>query len=159
MTAKKANEDSGVTRMNAQQIKEALKPMAVFAPALMAATEIVESAEAAEAKLAATKKEQARLEKVIADLEVMRQEHEAKMQQAKQALNQANNDVADRKAAIEAELKAVRDQVDKARDELDELDTKYAEKKTGLERELASLNEQIESGKKRHAAFLKSIGA
>jgi|SRR5690348_9774954 len=145
--------------MNAQQIRDALKPMATFAPALMAATEIVQAAEDAQERLAQIKKEQAVLEKTISELQTQRVEHEQKMQAAKKALNEVNQGVDARKAAIESELAAVRSEVDKARDELDELDTKYDEKKASLERELASTQEKLDVAKKQHAAFLKSIGA
>lgn len=54
--------------MNADQIRKALKPMADFAPAVLAAADIIEAAEEAERKIPVCEQNKKAIEQQIADL-------------------------------------------------------------------------------------------
>jgi chromosome segregation ATPase len=83
--------------LTSTQVKRMLKPMADFMPAMLAIQEMLESAEAAEAKQAELGREIPRLLHGIKELEASRADFEHKMQAAKQEMNAA---VAERDAKM-----------------------------------------------------------
>jgi chromosome segregation ATPase len=136
--------------MKADEIRNTLKPMADFAPAILRAAEIVEAAEAADKQLATLDKTIAEKKKQIdaLDKETQRQENLSKM--ATQNYTKARDDADLKLAQVEATLKDARLSAEKAIVGLNaNVDKKRAE--------LTALNKEIEAEKQRLAKAQQSL--
>jgi chromosome segregation ATPase len=148
-----------MAKMTAAQIRLALKPMADFAPAIMSALDIIESAELAEKALPAIAKEKAKLEGEITDYDKRKGEHEDAARQAKIFLNKTNEDAEKRKAELRAQSAALNDEITAKQQRIAGLDGEYAERKKAKDLEiqvaqkrLDALNAEIDRLRKTFAA-------
>jgi chromosome segregation ATPase len=110
-------------KMTAAQIRSAMSPMAQFVPAIMAAIDIIEAAEAAEKYLAdATKIDETRkksLTNEIAALEAAKSSISVAHATARHDFKAFSDEVAAKKTAMNAELKAAQEDHAKVMDELE----------------------------------------
>ena len=143
--------------MTAIQIREALKPMMQFAPAIIACIEIVESAEAAEKAFAAATKEDAARKKALADeigvLETTKAKLLRERDVASRQFEDATSGIALKKAGLEAEFARFRSEHDRKMEQLGELGAQYSRQIVALEDEKKAKQAELDSVKKAFEAF------
>jgi hypothetical protein len=143
--------------MTATQIREAIKPMMQFAPAIMSAIEIVESAEAAEKKFAAdTKSDEARKKALADEIAVLETTKAKLMRETDAARKEAvltSEDTAKRKAALDAQFAAARVEHDRKMEQLGELGAQYSREIDKLGVDKALKQSELDTVKKAFEAF------
>jgi hypothetical protein len=143
--------------MTATQIREAIKPMMQFAPAIMSAIEIVESAEAAEKKFAAdTKSDEARKKALADEIAVLETTKAKLMRETDAARKEAvltSDDTAKRKAALDAQFAAARVEHDRKMEQLGELGAQYSREIDKLGVDKALKQSELDTVKKAFEAF------
>jgi hypothetical protein len=143
--------------MTATQIREAIKPMMQFAPAIMSAIEIVESAEAAEKKFAAdTKSDEARKKALADEIAVLETTKAKLMRETDAARKEAaltSEDTARRKAALGAEFAAARAEHDRRMENLGELGAQYAREIDKIAAEKLAKQSELDTVKKAFETF------
>lgn len=143
--------------MTATQIREAIKPMMQFAPAIMSAIEIVESAEAAEKKFAAdTKSDEAR-KKALADeigvLEATKAKLKRETDLVRKEFEDAATGTAMKREALNAEFAAARAEHDRRMENLGELGAQYAREIDKIAAEKLAKQAELDTVKKAFEAF------
>ncbi len=145
--------------MNSKQIKAALKPMADFAPAVLAAAEIVKAAEEAEIAVEKLSKEKQQLESQIGELRGHFGESAVKISEEKQAFNEFAAAQAAKKKELSDVLTKINQEIKQAQDTFSALMKEYAtireQRLTEIhnsEKVLAGIKGEIERLKKQFAA-------
>ena len=139
--------------MTAIQIREALKPMMQFAPAIIACIEIVESAEAAEKAMKPLEKHKGDLEKQIAELEARFGSAQAQVAKEKGGLNAFMVSQEEKREALRAEFTAFRAEHDRKMEQLGELGAQYSKQIVALEEEKKAKQAELDNVKKAFDAF------
>ena len=143
--------------MTAIQIREALKPMMQFAPAITSCIEIVESAEAAEKAFAKATKEDESRKKALADEIAVLETSKAKLARetdlARRAFDDFASDTAGKKGKLEAEFAMFRSEHDLKMEQLGELGAQYSRQIVALEEEKKAMQAQLDGVKKAFEAF------
>jgi len=143
--------------MTAIQIREALKPMMQFAPAIIACIEIVESAEAAEKALAAATKTDEQRKKALADeiavLEDVKKKAARELDDARKEMAAFAEATAVKKAGLKTELATAIDEFAKHTAKLEgEWNEKHA-KAVEMDKLLVDKQTELDNLKKAFEAF------
>jgi len=143
--------------MTAIQIREALKPMMQFAPAITSCIEIVESAEAAEKAFAKATKEDESRKKALADEIAVLETAKAKLARetdlARKAFDDFTNGMATKTAALTAEFAKTRADHDRKMEQLGELGAQYSREIDKLGAEKTAKQAELDAVKKAFEAF------
>lgn len=143
--------------LTAAQIKTKLKPMMDFAPAILAAAEIVEAAEAAEKQVS---EHYACCATMRADIDVMKGQQSAlfdecvKLQQQRE---QEKGELASQRAAIKEKLKPAQEQLEKAEAALEATKQEHARVLAANNEELHNLTTLLEQKRSDLADFRRGI--
>ena len=139
------------------QMKAAFKMMQDFAPAIMKASEILESAEQAESILAEHKKAMAQVDKDCASCVGMKASLESELADLRAQVEQAKKETAEEKAALADSLKASKAKLKTVEEALDATRNEHANTLAKNQMELDDLNGVIEAKKKELADFRRAI--
>lgn len=143
--------------MTSAQMKAAFKMMQDFAPAIMKASEILESAEQAEVKLAEHQKKMDGLDATHADLGRQCEAAQVELRGVQTKLDQARHQTAVEREALEASLKDLKAQVQHAKTTLQATHDEHANTLAVYKQEIAQLVESLAQHKQALADFRKAI--
>lgn len=133
-----------MAQMNAAQIRKALQPMADFAPAIMSALDIIESAEGAEKVLKGLEATKAKLESDITGLQRLKDEHEANARGAQIKLSRSVDECDIKKAELRKELTELANEVTAKNAEIYGLEGVFAERKKAKDMQIESMQKRID---------------
>lgn len=137
-----------IMAMNAGQIREALGPMAQFAPAVLAAADIVSAAEAAEQRVKDAEAKLAAVQKQGQDADAVRVQYEQQAIRARNDYHALMDKLEDEKATLQASIQPIKDaQAAATADQAQAIAAKQTE--------LANVNQEIASAQ----SMLDSIKA
>ena len=143
--------------MTSTQIREALKPMMQFAPAITSCIEIVESAEAAEKAFAKATKEDESRKKALADEIAVLETAKAKLVRETEAMRKeavtVAEDLAAKKASFAAALATAKNDHDNYMAKLGDLGKQYSDEITKLEVQKTAKQNELNEIKKAFEAF------
>ena len=144
--------------MTSDQIKKSLKPMADFAPAVLAAAEIVASMEAAERGLTSLAEDRARLQREIEGLAQSRDAHQGEMAQLAAAVEKAKRSAATEMATLTTELGVMQGTVEAARATLEATRADHATLLQVQHEEFSLKRSHLDGLKHELAAFMAKHG-
>lgn len=143
--------------MTAIQIREALKPMMQFAPAITSCIEIVESAEAAEKAFAKATKEDAARKKALSDeidaLENVKAKLAREVESMRKEASAAADDLAAKKTSFAAALASAKNDHDNYMAKLGDLGKQYADEIAKIEAQKIAKQNELDTVKKGFEAF------
>lgn len=143
--------------MTSAQAKAAISMMKDFAPAIMQAADLLESAEKAESVLAEHKKAMASVDQACASCVERKTSLEAELTDLFAQVEQAKRDTADEKARLSETLKATKDKLKTATDALEATQKDHANVLAANAQELDGLNIVLEAKRKELADFRRSV--
>ena len=143
--------------MTSAQMKAAFKIMQDFAPAIMKAAEILESAEQAESILAEHKKAMAAVDQDCASCVSQKASLDAELAALRAEVERAKADTAEEKARLAETLKATKDKLKAATEALDATQKDHANTLAAHKQELDGVDIVLETKRKELADFRRAI--
>lgn len=143
--------------MTSAQMKAAFKMMQDFAPAIMKATEILESAEQAESVLAEHKKAMVQVDKDCSACVAMRDQLNTELSNLRDSVTQAKQDTAQEKSDLADSLKTAKAKLKDVEAALDATRNEHANTLAANQQELDGLNIVLDAKKKELADFRRAI--
>lgn len=143
--------------MTSAQMKAAFKMMQDFAPAIMKATEILESAEQAESILAEHKKAMAKVDQDCAACVEQKASLDAELAALRGSVEQAKRETAEEKVALADSLKTAKAKLKEVEAALESTRNEHANVLAANQQELDGLNIVLDAKKKELADFRRAI--
>ena len=134
--------------MNSQEIRDTLKPMINFAPAIVRCAEIVDAAEQAEKQLADMDKVLAEKKQENANVEARGKQLVEQTAALQKTYTDTRDDLDKKIGAVEANLKTARDNAETMKAQIDKDVQDKRDVLTGLNAEIADARKRLEQAKK-----------